>query len=380
MRRFILLLTMLSCLLMSVVMVSAVEGDELVTETEPTPAPTVMPTTEPTPEPTAEPTPEPTATPTLEPTTEPTATPTPETTAEPNIILYDFDTLEGAQIVKTENLSLYEIPESDRGAFYDDFSTLQRTGAGESYIEFSFSAACEFYVQTYHWQDEIDGFKFYISDDGETWTEEAPDESMDAPDGKWATIEYNLEITDRTSLRVYWPENSTWWTPIMSKAKIIYQAVPTTVEVDYPDNIEIPRYDNNSYTLSAKVKDQFSAEMDFDVEFSISEAVGVSLNDNTLMISADTADGTTCIIKAEYTDGDVAIVAEKTYVLDKALLGDTNGDGIIEKKDLDAVCKAFEVTDDSEKWMDIRLCDIDKNGIINILDIAYIAKNITEVE
>ncbi len=303
----------------------------------------------------------------------------PEIQAEPTVILYDFDTLDGKHIAGTENISLYEIPEGDRSAFYDDFSTLQRTGSGESYIEFSIPAECEFSVVTYHWQQEVEDFKFFTFSEDE-WSEVTPVKETEALEGKWTTIEYGLEIAEATILRVYWPENETWWTPVMSKAELVYQAVATSLETDYPENIEIPIYDCNTYNLSAKVIDQLLMDMDCKAVITIDDIEGVTFKDNILIINENVPDGTALSIKAEYTDGDIIVSDTKTYVLTKALIGDTNADGVIDREDLNVVLGAFEKTSDDEKWLDIRLCDVDKNGMIDVLDIAYIAKNILEEE
>lgn len=346
---------------------------------------------------------------------------------------WDCETLEDARVAAAENIAPYEIVSGDRDAFYDDFTTLQRTGEGESYLELSLPASGMLSVTTYHWPQELADFRFSVSADGSEWEEPAVTADYLEADGKWTRVTYELQIEPETvAVRIYWPDNPTWWTPLLSEVSMSYLPVASSLLLQCPAQMEIPLYDTNTYPVLVSVLDQFAVEIDDTAELSILSPApnGVALIDgNILEVSAAAEDGTTFILQARYpaseppdeaepdtdeeqvpeadtemdsgadtsADGenstdnaeqndegnssdaeeDVLLVTQE-ITLAKALLGDLNGDGVIDRTDLEQAAAYFGKTDTDAVWTEIRLADINTDAKIDILDLAYIAKQVKD--
>lgn len=59
-----------------------------------------------------------------------------------------------------------------------------------------------------------------------------------------------------------------------------------------------------------------------------------------------------------------------------ALVGDVNGDGKVDMKDLGLVARSFGATPSSPRWNAV--CDLNGDGIINIKDLGIVARHFGE--
>ena len=58
----------------------------------------------------------------------------------------------------------------------------------------------------------------------------------------------------------------------------------------------------------------------------------------------------------------------------KAILGDINGDGKVDMKDIAIVAKAFGATPSGPRWNPA--ADVNGDSVVNMLDIAIVASNL----
>ena len=71
---------------------------------------------------------------------------------------------------------------------------------------------------------------------------------------------------------------------------------------------------------------------------------------------------------------------EIEITLKDALIGDINKDLKIGQEEIDFVIENYGKNENAEDWHNIRLADIDENGIIDIIDIAYLSYYFVEEE
>ena len=64
----------------------------------------------------------------------------------------------------------------------------------------------------------------------------------------------------------------------------------------------------------------------------------------------------------------------KTVKLCAPMPGDTDGDGVITETDIEVIIENYG----KEADLNNRLCDVDKNGKIDVIDLAYAARYVEE--
>ncbi|MDO5311744.1 MAG: hypothetical protein Q4E94_07520, partial [Clostridia bacterium] len=164
-----------------------------------------------------------------------------------------------------------------------------------------------------------------------------------------------------------------WWNPYFLGLYANTEAPrETEIVIDGRDELYIPIYEPCEYTLCGRVLDQIGNDTDSAVTWVCeSESVEVSA-DGKVIISPDMTVGDTFTVRAESGD----LFAEKTFTLCASMPADTDGDNIITQKDIDFIIENYGRTADEGN----RLCDVDKNGVIDIIDLAYAARYMTSSE
>lgn len=291
----------------------------------------------------------------------------------------DCDTLDNA--ADSQNVSLYEIPDDQREPFYDDFTTLQRSGVGEAYVVYEIPYINSASVTTHHLANDLGDFAFAVSYDAEEWTDvEAEADTLEA-EGKWTMVNYRLKnLSGMKYLKLIWPETQNWWTPLVSLMTAdVDKPKAEKVVIESADVLEIPMYDSVVYPVDAYVADQMGKRMEFPVELKLKDSTVEGLEitaDGTVEISHEYPDGGSFTLVASAEVEGAPMTAEKTVTLKAALLGDLNGDLAVDRADLDLAVALYGRTQEEPGWQENRLADINKDGKIDIIDIAYLAKQV----
>lgn len=337
------------------------ELDEVMS-TEPTTEPTVMPTAE------------------SEPTTEPTIEPTPTFSTD---IVFECESLN--ELYSYNNIYAYLIPDDgSRNAFYDDFTTFQRPVPGDANIVFEIPYAKEVEMVTYFFAgEELVDFTFYTSIDGENWIEVSFEASYLVADGKWTEATYKLsEFSDTKYIKIDFPDTVNWWTPLVAKVMASYdKSYPKDVKIDGETTLIIPIYDYTEYEYEAYLVDQIGEKFDGDVKLSIKnsdiENLAIS-NDGKVKIESNFKNGASFTIEAKSEE--LSLSSEIDVVLISALIGDINYDGVVDGLDTSMILTYFDKTSSDISWKSYREADINQDGIINIIDIAFVARKAAEKE
>lgn len=330
-------------------------------------------------EPSADPTEEPDLVPT--PTTIPTEEPLPSGTPAPSFdpdIYYECENL--AELYSYNNVYAYLIPDDgSRDAFYDDFTTFQRAADGKAEVVYSIPYADAAEVISYFFAgEELVDFKFEISADGNTWSEPKIICDYLEAQGKWTKASYRLtELNQTKYIKAIFPETQNWWTPLISKVSaVIGEPKPVKINIEGKNELIIPRYDFSEYQYIGFIADQIGEKFDSSVKFSVAESEIENLEiseDGIIIIYSDFKAGSTFKIKAENTDYNLSTEIE--VVLKAAVLGDIDGDGSVNENDVRIILTYFDKSEIEDKdWKSFRDGDINKDGVIDIVDIAYVAK------
>ncbi|MEG2583895.1 MAG: hypothetical protein RSA27_05265 [Oscillospiraceae bacterium] len=278
-------------------------------------------------------------------------------------------------VFDSKNVSFYEIVKSDRPAFYDDFSTLQRTGDGEAYATYEIPYMNSAVVTTYHLASQVVDFTFEVSKDNIEWHQALTDTKHIEEADKWTIGEYKIDnLTDMKYLKIVWPATSDWWTPLVAKISAkTNDPAPKTLEIQCENEFIIPMYEEKSYKMGNPFKS--------DVVLSIkdSQILGLEIGkNNTISIKSDFIEGSKFTIHAEAKINELVLEKDKIITLKSAILGDLNNDFVIDNKDLEIVTLGYGKSGSDENWNILRLGDINRDLKISVIDIAYIAKKITK--
>jgi len=148
------------------------------------------------------------------------------------------------------------------------------------------------------------------------------------------------------------------------------------INIEGKNELIIPRYDFSEYQYIGFISDQIGEKFDGSVKFSIAESEIGNLEiseDGVIKIYSDFKDGSKFKIKAENTDYNLSTEIE--VVLKAAVLGDVDGDGTVNENDVKIILTYFDKSELEDKdWKSVRDGDINKDGVIDIVDIAYVAK------
>lgn len=330
------------------------------------------PSVEPSTEPMAEPSEVPSETPSEVPSEIPSQEPTPSFV--PDKVL-ECESL--SELGAYSNIFAYLIPDDgSREAFYDDFTTFQRSGDGDAYAVFCIPYLTEAEIVGYFYAgEELSDFKFETSVDGENWSVPEVSKNYLSAEGKWTRADYSLNTDCSRYLKIIYPETVNWWTPLISKVSA-KTAAPSAkeIKIDGNDTLVIPRFDSAEYKFNAYVVDEIGEPFEGEVKFLPGGdlPIGVTVSeDGTVIVSSDAEDKSSVKLKAVCSQYNLS--AEINIVLASALLGDLNADGVVDNVDLDSALLFFAKDSLSSDWMDCRECDVNTDGVINVIDISYIA-------
>ena len=135
------------------------------------------------------------------------------------------------------------------------------------------------------------------------------------------------------------------------------------------------------YSMTAKVLDQAKEEMK---EIALTwepvelpQGVMFDIGSGSLLVGSEAEDLDEVKVKVYITEKPEIekLVTVRLYTLKP---GDINGDMKIDKKDLELACDNFMATPEKENWTDIKRGDVNQDGKIDIYDVAYIARQLSE--
>lgn len=300
------------------------------------------------------------------------------------------------------NVQDYTIEDSEKYSMHDFDTAMRRDNAiGEAWAIFEIPYISKFEATSLHLPEDVAPMKFELSKDGEKWTAAEVNVAENSYDDRWTELIYSAEqISGVRYVKAIWGEEKNlqnWWNPYFIELSATF-AEPFDYEIviDTDESIAIPRYDCREYILSGRVLDQIGLERDSEILWSSvpdssddsddsenSESSGetgglddsqctenpdaVTVNsDGTFTVSADMQPGTKFTVRAQCGE----LTAEKTFTLCAALPGDTDGDNIITQADIDFILENYGKAANAEN----RLCDVDKDGKIDIVDLCYAAR------
>lgn len=297
---------------------------------------------------------------------------------EETVIEYDWQADLSVIGENSLNVQSYSVEDAEKELMYDAQTVLRRdNAAGDAWIVYEIPYAEELYAVSYHLASDVAHFSFETSKDGEEWTSIETETTVTTDIDKWTKVEYLAkDLENIRYIKVIWGEEentANWWNPYFGGLSTnVGEAHPTEILILTDQKLYIPMYDSTEYVLEAVILDQAGIEYDGEISWEIlSEDFEISAL-GEVTVNADMEDGFEFTVKASFADGE--ITAEKKFILVAAMPGDTDGDNVITKTDIDEICTNYGKQATTEN----RLCDVDKNGLIDIIDLAYAAKYITE--
>lgn len=288
-----------------------------------------------------------------------------------------FDSVDLA--ADSQNVQNYITDDSEKELMYDAENIIRRDGAaGEAWVVFEIPYLAEFRAVSYHLASDVAPLSFEFSKDLEIWeaAEVEIDETVDPE--RWTRLEYTAsDIEGVRYIRVSWGEEKNmgnWWNPYFGGLYAnVGDARPCEIVIDTDENLQIPVYESRIYTITARMLDNIGLEFDGEITWSVmpneNSDSGIEISESgEVEITADMEDGMEFTVRAENTES--GLYAEKKFTLCAPMPGDTDGDNVITQTDIDEICSNYgkRVTADN------RLCDADKNGVIDIIDLAYAAR------
>ena len=270
---------------------------------------------------------------------------------------------------------------------HDDKYVLRRSDkAYDSWLVYEIPYVKSLNAVIYTWAKNESELYLYTSSDGESWTECEFDADIQREADRWSKIVFsNNALYGVRYVKLVFPsvdaELDDWWNPYLGEVSAgIGSAEAVSVKTDVPSELTVPRYDSTVYTLKADVIDQLGEVMDIPVRWSAeSLPEGVQLTETgELTVASGAAEGAEIVLTAAAeSDGLTETLSTELKIrLRASLTGDTNSDLKIDNDDLDFALQNYGKTLNDSGWNEIRLADIDGNGIIDIIDLSYIAYNI----
>lgn len=276
------------------------------------------------------------------------------------------------------NVQSYTVLDEEKYNMYGAERIMRRDGAiGEAWAIFEIPYVSEIFASSCHLPSDAAPMSFELSKDGVTWIDADVTVTITEDENRWTKIDYSAEnISGIKYVKVIWGEEANlqnWWNPYFLGLYANTEAPrETEIVIDSNDELYIPIYEPYEYTLCGRVLDQIGNDTDAAVTWVCeSESVEVSA-DGKVIISSDMTVGDTFTVRAESGD----LFAEKTFTLCASMPADTDGDNIITQKDIDFIIENYGMTADEGN----RLCDADKNGVIDIIDLAYAARYMISAE
>lgn len=291
------------------------------------------------------------------------------------------------KIFGMHNISLWKVQEDELYNMHDDKYVLRRSDkAYDSWLVYEIPYVKSLNAVIYTWAKNESELYLYTSSDGESWTECEFDADIQREADRWSKIVFsNNALYGVRYVKLVFPsvdaELDDWWNPYLGEVSAgIGSAEAVSVKTDVPSELTVPRYDSTVYTLKADVIDQLGEVMDIPVRWSAeSLPEGVQLTETgELTVASGAAEGAEIVLTAAVeSDGLTETLSTELKIrLRASLMGDTNSDLKIDNDDLDFALQSYGKTVKDSGWTEIRLADIDGNGIIDIIDLSYIAYNI----
>lgn len=274
------------------------------------------------------------------------------------------------------NVQNYQIEDSEKQNMYDYETAMRRDEqVGEAWIIFETKHIINLSAESLHLPEDVAPMKIMFSKDGEKWTDSKIEPYIEPEDNRWTKVTYySSDVEEVRFVKFIWGvENNlqNWWNPYFVEMSV-QKGTPNVNEINITTdkNIVLPMYDTKDIQLEAVVKDQLDLEMDAYMFWEIisTEDEKITMSDEgKLTLSADMKPGTKFTVKLNAK----SLEKEKTFVLCSPLPGDIDGDNIITDTDIEFILENYGKTADLQN----RLCDVDKNGIIDIIDLCYAAKH-----
>lgn len=284
-------------------------------------------------------------------------------------------------------VEVYKLSPSDAEIFYGDTETLQRNVSSGGEVVYSIPYITSLHAAAYHWSgEEFEPFKFELSGDGETWIEAEIEYTTEIEEGKWTRAVYDAsEIAEGFSLvKISWPQNPTYWTPVLGEVSAEFdESSPRSIVIKNDSYMTIPRFDTAEYALEGAVYDQLGLELPAEISWRVElgeELSGVSYDEekNAVIIDGGASAGAKFNIFASVEGTELEVSLEVT--LENFVYGDFNNDLKIDETDLNGALENYLKKGGCDGWNTIRYLDINGDEVINIIDIAYIAKQIKPQE
>ena len=291
---------------------------------------------------------------------------------------------------RTQNVVAEVIPENQYEQFYEDYTVFQRTVKSPESVTYHipYWETAEITAYFFSGEEEND-FKFFVSQDNITYHEVMPekDESGSLPE-KWHKTVYTIKNKPLTEqyIKVEWPdltgtEFTNWGQALGFFGASLGEPVPSEIQTEEVQAYVIPDQGNMEYSMTAKVLDQAKEEMK---EIALTwepvelpQGVMFDIGSGSLLVGSEAEDLAEVKVKVYITEKPEIekLVTVRLYTLKP---GDINGDMKIDKKDLELACDNFMATPEKENWTDIKRGDVNQDGKIDIYDVAYIARQLSE--
>ena len=295
--------------------------------------------------------------------------------------IYEHKFLSVEDAYKSYNVQNYVPDDNEKQTIYDTENIMRRDGvSGEAYIIFEIPYVSEFKAISCHRQTDVAEFSFMTSKDGEEWETLEPEITEYIDENKWTRLEYVAEnIKSAKYVKVIWGEEKEfvhWWNPyFVGLFADSGEGIPERININIDDEISIPMYDSFCLELNAEILDQIDNTVEGEIIWTIEECADdriVISEENTIEIFSDMEDGLEIKIKAESQEYGLSEL--KTVKLCAPMPGDTDGDGVITETDIEIIIENYG----KEADLNNRLCDVDKNGKIDVIDLAYAARYVEE--
>lgn len=295
--------------------------------------------------------------------------------------IYEYKFLSVEDAYKSYNIQNYAPDDNEKQTIYDTENIMRRDDvSGEAYIIFEIPYVSELKAISCHRQTDVAEFSFMTSKDGEEWETLEPEITEYIDENKWTRLEYVAEnIKSAKYVKVIWGEEKEsvhWWNPyFVGLFADSGEGIPERININIDDEISIPMYDSFCLELNAEILDQIDNTVEGEIIWTIEECVDEKIvisEENTIEIFSDMEDGLE--IKLRVESQEYGLSELKTVKLCAPMPGDTDGDGVITETDIEVIIENYG----KEADLNNRLCDVDKNGKIDIIDLAYAARYVEE--
>ena len=294
------------------------------------------------------------------------------------------DSFENA--IETYNIDVWKVEDNELETMYGDTHILRRKpNTNNAWIVYELPYINKLSFMIYGWPIHEGEIEVFLSKDGEEWIDgEMEVTRIPAPEDSncWTKFLYEAEdITGIRYVKLIWPavdeSHNDWWNPYMGWIRGSFEeSRPTNIKTEVPEEIILPRFESKSFQLKAELVDQIDKAIDIPVTWTAkSLPEGVSLTADILLIDSNcTGDDVAELeVSAEYNGEIFSLPVIVKFIA--PVIGDTDSDMKITQSDVEFVLKYYGTDNECNNWNEIRLADIDKNGLIDIIDISYICYN-----